>query len=252
MLERLDVRAKAAAFGAVLVCVFTFTDPRANAVVLGLLLVALLAVRTALGGLGPMLRGLLPILIFIVVFTTLFSPATDPDPTVLMSVLGLKATLSGLLIGLNFAARIVILVVATYAITTTTSVDDVLEALSLAHAPNWFSIMIATAIAFVPTMGRKLEQIQQAQRARGAHIRSRGLGSVRSVIPIMVPLLTNSILMAEELAVALTNRGYGASGAMTSMRELRFRPADWALLGASALVAVGALWLRFGSQIGVL
>lgn len=250
-LEELDVRAKAACFGAVLVCVFAFTDPRANAVVLVLLLLALLATRTPLAGLGAMLAGLFPILLFIVIFTALFTPGASAGPA-LISLAGLHATLPGLLVGVNFAARIVILVLASFAFTTTSSVEDVLEALSRAHAPYWFSIMIATAIAFVPTMGRKLEQIQQAQRARGARVKSRGPKAILSLVPIMVPLLTNSILLAEELAVALTSRGYGATGSMTSMRDLRFQRADLVLFAASTLLTAAALSLRFGYQVGAL
>jgi energy-coupling factor transport system permease protein len=254
-LERLDVRVKILAFVAVMVAMFVLTDPLANTILLVLLLAALVAARTPLRGLWAMLQPLLIVLVLIVAVTMFTSTQFTREGlhAELFSVWGLSATAGGLMVGLNFVARILLMVVATYAFTISTPIDDLLEVLSRVHAPYWLSILVTTSISFIPTMGRKKDMIVEAQRARGARVNDSGpVGQIVSFVPIMVPLITNSILMADNLAVAMTNRGYGATNAMTGMRDLRFRPSDIAVMVAVLLVLCGVIWLRFGWGMGVL
>jgi energy-coupling factor transport system permease protein len=254
-LERLDVRVKILAFLAVMVAMFVLTDPLANAILVVLLLVALVAARTPMRGLWAMLQPLLIVLVLIVA-VTMFTSSQFTRAELhaeLFSLWGLSATVGGLLVGLNFVARILLMVLATYAFTISTPIDDLLEVLSRVHAPYWLSILVTTSISFIPTMGRKKDMIVEAQRARGARVNDSGpVGQIVSFVPIMVPLITNSILMADNLSVAMTNRGYGATNAMTSMRDLRFRPSDVAVMVAVLIVLGGVIWLRFGWGMGAL
>lgn len=253
-LERLDVRTKVAAFVIIMIALFVITHPLGNLGLLIALLSALVAARTPLRGLWTMLQPLLLVLVLIVAVTMIASNQfTQPENArVLFSLWGLDATLGGLLVGLNFVVRILLMVVATYAFTVSTPVDDILEAMARIHAPYWLSILVTTAISFIPTMAAKKEMIVEAQRARGARVKDSGpIGQIVSFVPIMVPLITNSILLADNLAVAMTNRGYGASNSMTTMRDLRFARADVVVLAALLAVLAVVLWLRFGLGYGV-
>ena len=253
-LERLDVRVKIVAFVAIMVALFVVTHPVGNLVLLVLLVAALLAARTPMAGLWGMLQPLLLVFVLIVAVTMVasnqFTLAENARP--LFTLWGLQATLGGLLVGLNFVMRILLMVVATYAFTISTSIDDLLIVMSRLRAPYWVSILVTTAISFIPTMAHKKDLIVEAQRARGARVKDKGpVGQIVSFVPIMVPLITNSILLADNLAVAMTNRGYGASNSMTAMRDLKLRPADAGVL-AAVLGALGAvLWLRYGLGYGV-
>ena len=255
-LERLDVRVKIAAFGSIMTALFMITHPVGNLIVLAVLLAALVASRTPLGGLGPMLQPLLLVFVLIVVVTTFTTstPFADGDNSrVLASAWGLQATLGGLLVGVNFVVRIIAMVMATHAFAISTPVDDVLIVLSKAHAPTWLSILVTTALSFIPTMVHRRDLIVEAQRARGVRIRGKGpVGQVVAFLPIMVPLITNAILMADNLAIALTNRGYGAAKSMTAMRDLRWRLTDVLVLLAVALLLLTGIWLRYSLRYGVL
>jgi len=144
------------------------------------------------------------------------------------------------------------MVLATYALTISTPIDDLLIVMSDLHFPSWLSILVTTAITFVPTLARKLDLIIDAQRARGARVTNKGpIGQVVAVVPIMVPLITNSILIADNLAVAMTNRGYGANDSMTAMRDLAFRRSDALVLGAVTAMLITIAWLRYGLGYGV-
>lgn len=254
-LERLDVRVKLAAFAAVLVAVFVLTDPLANLLLLGLLAGALGFAGMPVRGLWTMLQPLLVVMVLILAVTTLTSAQFSGDGLgqVLFSGWGLSATVGGLLVGVNFVLRIVVMVTATYAFTVSTSTDDLLLVLSRLRAPYWLSILLTTALSFLPTVARRKDLIVEAQRARGAPVKDTGpIGQLLAVVPIMVPLITTSIMLADNLAVAMTNRGYGATNAMTAMHDLRLRTADAWVLVAVVMLLAAVLSLRFGLGWGVL
>jgi len=254
MLERLDVRIKIAVFVVIMVALFMFSHPLGNLALLVILLIALLAVRTPMGGLWAMLQPLLLVFVLIVAVTMFTSSQyTLPENAqVLFSLWGWPVTLGALLVGLNFVARILLMVVATYAFTVSTPIDDLLVVMSKMHAPYWLSILVTTALSFIPTMVHKKDLIVEAQRARGARIKDTGpAGQIVSFVPIMVPLITNSILLADNLAVAMTNRGYGATNSMTAMSDLKFRTVDIVVLAAAVLTLVVVCWLRYGLGYGV-
>jgi energy-coupling factor transport system permease protein len=245
---------KLATFAAIMITLFAITHPAGTLVVLALLGSALVASRTPLGGLWPMLQPLVLVFVLIVAVTAVTTPqvAHAENAAVLVDLWGLQATLGGLLGGLNFVVRIVVMVMATYAFVTSTPVDDLLIVLGRAHAPAWFSILVTTAISLIPTVARRRDLIVEAQRARGARVKDKGpVGQVVAFVPIMVPLITNAIVLADSLAIALTNRGYGGANSMTHMRDLTFRRTDAAVLLGVVSLFVAAIWLRFGLGYGV-
>lgn len=245
---------KLATFVAILTMLFMLTHPLATLALLAVLLSALVACRTPLAGLWRMLEPLLLVFVLILTVTTVTTPSTGTGSTgVLGTFWGLRATLSGVWVGMAFVARIIVMVVATYAVAISTPVDDLLTVLSGLHAPAWLSILVTTALSFIPTMARRKDLIVEAQRARGAPIEHRRLvGQVVAFVPVMVPLIANGILMADNLAVALTNRGYGAARTVTTMRDLTFRRSDAGVLAGVVLALSGAVWLRYGLGWGVL
>lgn len=246
-LQRLDVRVKLIGLLAVVVAVFLLSHPAGNAGLAAALLAVVAVGGLPLRGVWTMVQPLLIVLLLIVAVAAVTgSPTISSDHAqVLVSWWGVNVTLGGLLLGLNFVARIIVMVIATYAFAASTPIDDLLLVLNQLRAPAGVTIVITTAISFVPTMVTTKNQIEAAQQARGARPGSR-FGRIAAFVPIMVPLITTSILLADRLAVAMTSRGFGAHRTMTAMRQLRLRPSDLVALGF-ILVALGAVvWLRFG------
>lgn len=252
-LSRLDVRAKTLAFALLVAMFLVVDDPVWNSLLLAGLLGCLAGCRAPLRGTMDALRPLLALFALVIVFA-LFGPARFHHPehhSVLFSLWGLQATTGGLLVGIDFVLRIVALVVLTAAYVDATPADELLLGLDWAHAPTWLGVLLSTAIAFVPTMTRTKDLILDAQRARGADVRRRGpFGAILSFVPIMIPLLTSAILMATTLSVALTNRGYGASGRMTALRELHWNRSDTMACLVSVLCCALWLYARFGLGMG--
>lgn len=115
---------------------------------------------------------------------------------------------------------------------------------------NW---KIITVLRFIPTLDRKQQRILEAQRARGAQFRGRGIvRKVREYLPLIVPLLNGAILMADSLAMAILNRGLGYTRILQETERRVLRLKDYVATSILMLLTVGAFYLRFGLQRGML
>ncbi|MEA4812320.1 MAG: energy-coupling factor transporter transmembrane component T [Anaerolineaceae bacterium] len=255
----LDVRLKVLFFIVMVVLVFFFNNPFYNLGLLAVLVAVMLWGKLPLSGFWGMMKPMLPVFIIILVFTLFTKPYGLPQKyseQVLFHLLPgnkMPATFGSLMLGINFLLRIMMMIAITYIFISSTPIDDILLLMNQLKAPYSLSILITTAITFIPTMNHKKDLIYQAQRSRGATINQKGIfGQLQSFVPIMVPLITNSILMANNLAIAMTNRGYGASSQMTMMKDLRFSGKDKVLLALTIFLFIAALILRFGLRHGLL
>jgi biotin transport system permease protein len=117
------------------------------------------------------------------------------------------ALLSSLEAALVAVLRLAVLLGSATLVTLTTRVSDMLEALEralrplavLGLRPARVSFMLALTVRFIPVLFAQLEEIREAQRARGLHHSPRA---------VLVPLLVKTLRMADALADALEARGY--------------------------------------------
>ncbi|MFQ6053098.1 MAG: energy-coupling factor transporter transmembrane component T family protein, partial [Candidatus Bathyarchaeia archaeon] len=85
-----------------------------------------------------------------------------------------------------------------------------------------------------------------AQRSRGLELeRGSILARIRNYIPILLPLIINSIRRSLELAEAMESRAFGASRDRTNLYELKMGARDYAVLIASVLALAVAVYVRF-------
>jgi len=258
-LHRFDVRTKLIAFVAVMVLIFLFNDPLYNAAVALLLIAVVAPSGVPLRGVVGAMKPLLVIFLFVIAMTCFTVPLhgfrTEAARTVLFHLLpggGAPATLGGLCIGTTYLLRMFVMVFATTIFTLTTPVDDILQFMNKAKAPYEMSIIVTTAISFIPTMILKKDLIFQAQRSRGARITGKGLvGQLKAYAPIMIPLIINSILIANNLSVAMLNRGYGANKSWTELKDIRMAGRDYMAVAAAVVVAGAGVYLKAGLGLGM-
>jgi len=107
-------------------------------------------------------------------------------------------------------------------------------------------VIISIAITFVPQMVLSAQEIRQAQRIRGH--RFRGL---RNLLPLIIPLLANSLERAIQLAETMEARGFGSVMQPVSRRRTLATQAGTlaclsVLLGGLVLVAFS----KMGQTVG--
>jgi energy-coupling factor transport system permease protein len=98
--------------------------------------------------------------------------------------------------------------------------------------------MLAAGLRYVPLIEQKILAIRDAQQARGIDLRPR-LRNIANWLALLLPLLVQSFLLADELALAMEARGF-SSRTRRPPRPARLQPKDWAVL-AAALLGLGLL-----------
>jgi energy-coupling factor transport system permease protein len=94
-----------------------------------------------------------------------------------------------------------------------------------ARIPADYTLMFVIALRFIPTLQIEGKRIHEAQLARGYHPGEGFVGRIRSVAPVMVPLVSNSLSRATLLGLTIDIRGY-RSRARTRLRERTLGIAD--------------------------
>jgi|SRR5680860_1143053 len=260
LLHRLDVRTKMLGFLGIVIFSFLFQDPRYQ--LLSMTFTGLLAfwIKIPLRKIGGMLTPLIPIILSIILITGFtFAPerfVQASSQAILFYALPgdrLGVTGGGFLMGTTFMLRLFSMMIASSVLTLTTSMDDFTQFFQKMKVPVEASMMLTTAIRFIPTLDKKRRLILEAQKARGAKFNDKGIiGPIRSYLPIMIPMFINSILMANSLSMAMLNRGYGLSQTWTSLREIAFAPRDYWAIFIIVLSLTLAIFVRFRLHLGIL
>ncbi len=249
LLHRLDVRAKLAAFTALMVLLFFFTNPLYNLflALFGIFLLFYLGLPTH--KISSILKPIAPILLLILLITAFSYPAEDfaipAAKVVFYKKDWFELSSGGVLYGITLVLRIFSMVIFSSILTCSTPMDHFLQLMKISRLPANISFLIITGIRFVPTMQKKVEMVFNAQKVRGASFDEKGLvNRIKAYIPIMVPLLVQSLYMSDRLAVAMLNRGYGAAARQTSLEEIRMAGTDYIFIILSLAVVVMGIYLR--------
>ena len=225
---------------------------------LGLYLLSKIPFRLAFRGLKPIL--LLLIFTFLANSLTLsalpwgqapLAPDTGPFdiPQSIALIGGFGIRPLGVLRGLYFALRIILLVSVTGLLTYTTPVVALADGIVALMRPlarlkvptEDIAMMFSIALRFIPITAEEAEKVMVAQSARGAVFTKGGpIKRARAWIPVIIPLFVNLFRRADELASAMETRCYTGKG-RTHLRSAKLAAFDLiaALVGATALITLG-------------
>lgn len=147
---------------------------------------------------------------------------------------------------LSLTVRFLVLITSFSLFFLTTSPDKLSLALEKARIPFEFNFAFITAIRFVPVLADEAQSIMDAQRSRGLELDKGGfITRIRKYIPILLPLIINSIRRSLELAEAMESRAFGASRDRTNIYELRMGKMDYTALVISLVAFFAVIYLRF-------
>ncbi|MGQ4915766.1 MAG: energy-coupling factor transporter transmembrane component T family protein [Candidatus Asgardarchaeia archaeon] len=109
--------------------------------------------------------------------------------------------------------------------------DDLTQALIQMKIPFDYAFSLSLAIRFVPTIAQESQSIMDAQMSRGLELQKGSLiQKARNYLPILVPLIVNSIRRALQIAESLESRGFGAEEKRTYLYELKMRFSDYLVI----------------------
>jgi len=244
---------KVAAVAAVLLLAFAREGSREGPM---LLLVALLVLAGGAGVLRPLvsalLRIVLPVLVSLYLLHGVLALATGKVAT----DGGWLMTLHRVLALLNrpeaeapgtIGVRLLVVVAAVLLLLLTTHPGRLVQALVSRGAPLWLGYLVAASMQTVPAALAQVKTVSDAQRVRGFDAGGSGgvLARLRSMLPLLGPLMLGMLQSVEEQAMALEARGFARRGPRTSLVEIDEEPWEPGLRFAILLAGVGGfLWLR--------
>ena len=124
----------------------------------------------------------------------------------------------------------------------TTSVSEFISAMERLHMPQAITIPMSVMFRLFPTIGTEWRSIRRAMRMRGIHL---GGGKGTQVLEYqLVPMMTSTVRIGEELSASALTRGLGAPTRRTNICRIGFRLQDAAaLLGCLFTVLIWILEL---------
>ena len=137
-------------------------------------------------------------------------------------------------IGLILTFRFMILIFAFQMFLLSTQPRDLVHTLEKMRMPIDYILMFIIALRFIPTFQIEGNRIHEAQLARGYNPGTGFIGKIRSVAPIVIPLVSNALLRSTVLGLTIDMRGY-RTGKRTHVRESTLKSRDYGVLLAMGL-----------------
>ena len=110
--------------------------------------------------------------------------------------------------------------------------------------PYEISFILTTSMRYVPMIGRKVRQISDAQQSRGIDLRPR-IKNISNFMALMMPLLVQSFILADELALAMESRGFGCKRRSTR-KNYHFDFKEYGVIAISLGLLIALIWWERG------
>lgn len=199
------------------------------------------------------LKAILPIIIFTAIINSLYIN----EGIILLDWWIFTISSGGLIRASFMALRIAMLIFISATLTYTTTPNDLTDAIESLCSPlkliglgsivHVLTMMMTIALRFIPTLIEETQKIINAQKARGADIENGGIVKrVKTLMPILIPLLVMSVRRAYDLAEAMECRCYNGGIGKTRMKKFKVRYYDifsllFTLLWGASVILINLL-----------
>jgi energy-coupling factor transport system permease protein len=150
--------------------------------------------------------------------------------------------------GIDYATRyyfnVVPLMCALFPLITSIDMGDLGALLRKMGLSQRAAFVFIDSFQLIAQLSRDMQQIKDAQMARGLRVDGNVFQRLKAFVPIMVPVVANSLIKIQDQAVALETRGFNAPGDKTVYRELSYTKTDSFVRMASIFLGLGAICYR--------
>ena len=140
----------------------------------------------------------------------------------------LPITTGAIEFGLVLTLRFMVLICVFQLFVISTQPRNIARTMERLKVPVDYTLMFLIALRFIPTLQIEGQRIHEAQLARGYNPGTGLIGKVRSVGPIIVPLVSNALSRATVLGLTIDIRGY-RTAKRTAFREQHMTRVDYAV-----------------------
>ena len=135
--------------------------------------------------------------------------------------------------------RFVVTIVMGEYLIATTSVSEFISAMEKLHMPQAITIPMSVMFRLFPTIGSEWKSIRRAMTMRGIHLGGAKYGQMLEYQ--LVPMMTSTVRIGEELSASALTRGLGAPGKRTNICRIGLRAQDYILFAGCLFVV--AVWI---------
>jgi energy-coupling factor transport system permease protein len=153
-------------------------------------------------------------------------------------------TTGGLVTGVIMTLRFAVLISAIQLFVLSTQPRDLVHTLERMKVPIDYTLMFVIALRFIPTLQIEAVRIHEAQLARGYDPGTGVGGKIRSLAPVMIPLVSNSLARSNVLGLTIDLRGYRTKK-RTPLRERHLRRLDYGVIVIVMLCLLTFVYLKF-------
>lgn len=150
--------------------------------------------------------------------------------------------------GVQFAVlstgRIIVVVGSFLVLSYSTRPDTLMLALDQWGVPSTITYVVLASLQIVPRFRARAETILSAQQSRGLPLGGNLPSRIRSLIPLVVPLILGSIVEVEQRAISLEARGFGRTGQKTSLIVMPDAPTQALLRRLLVVLVLAAVLMR--------
>ncbi len=160
----------------------------------------------------------------------------------------IPVTIAGLEFGVVLTLRFAAMICAFQLFVLSTQPRDLVHTFERMHMPVDYVLMFLIALRFIPTLQIEGVHIHEAQLARGYNPGEGVRGRAKSMVPIMVPLVSNALARSNVLGLTIDLRGY-RTRTRTPMRERHMNRMDVVAVTGICMVAVAFTFRTFSSLV---
>jgi energy-coupling factor transport system permease protein len=188
----------------------------------------------------PIYGFVLFILITVVFIQGMFKPENE---TVLFQIGPITMYKEGLLYALTITLRVINIIGAFMVLVLTTKPSDLVESLVRKGMSSRIGYVISSVFQIIPEMMSSMGTITDAQRARGMETEGKLLVRIKAFLPLLGPVVLNSLINTKERAMALEVRGFNSQAPKTYLyEENKYAPRRVIRSGMGLLLIAAALW----------
>jgi len=151
---------------------------------------------------------------------------------------GITLYQEGLTTAANVYCRIVPLIAVLFIAIRTLNITELGVALNKAGVSYRASFVLTSTFQIIPVLNKEMHQVMNAQKSRGLNTEGNLLNRMKAFIPIMVPLISNSIMKVQNQVVALESKGFNSSAKKTYYRDPPKQKVDYIIVASTTLFAV--------------
>jgi energy-coupling factor transport system permease protein len=188
-----------------------------------LFVIGVLAFTLLLLVVGKVFKYILPIIglsLLLIISIIIVQGFFHPDrATVLFTIGSLPIYKEGFSFALLLTLRILNMVCAFGVLILTTKPDDLVESLITKGMSPKIGYVLLSVLQIIPQMIAMKDKITDAQRSRGMETEGKLLTRIKSFIPLLSPVVLNSLNDTRERSIALEIRGFNSTSERTFLHE---------------------------------